>query len=264
MFYRKSKGIPKNIYFCFIDYAKDFDCVDHNKLWNILNEMGIPDHTSCLLRNLYAGQEATIRNGYETTDWFQIKKGVCQGCVFSPCLFNLYANYITKNAGLHESQTGIKIAGWNNNHLRSAEDTTLMAESKEELRSLLVKWKRRVKKAGLNLNIQKAKMVASGPIIPWQIDGETMETVRFHFLGSKINADSDCSHEIKRCLFLGRIDDKPRQCTKKQRHHFANKGPYNQSYGVSSSHVWAWELDHKEGWALKNCCFPTVVLENTL
>ena len=120
-------------------------------------------------------------------------------------------------------------------------------------------------KVGLKLNIQKTKIMASGPITWWQIDGETVQTVTdFIFGGSKINADSDCSHEIKRCLFLGRIDDKPRQCTKKQRHHFANKGPYNQSYGVSSSHVWAWELDHKEGWALKNYCFPTVVLENTL
>ena len=152
-FIEKAREFQKNNYFCFINYAKAFDCVDHNKLWNIFNEMGIPDHITCLLKNLYAGQEATIRNGHETTDWFQIRKGVCQGCVLSPCLFNLYAKYIMKNAGLDESQTAIKIAGWNNNHLRPAEDTTLMAESEEELKSLSMKWKRRVKKAGLKLNI---------------------------------------------------------------------------------------------------------------
>ena len=135
----KAKEFQKNIYFCFIDYAKAFDCVDHNKLWNILKEMGIPDHLTCLLRNLYAGQEATVRTGHRT-DWFQIGKGVRQGCILSPGLVNLYAEYIMRNTGLEETQAGIKIAGRNINNLRYADDTTLMAES-EELKSLLMKVK---------------------------------------------------------------------------------------------------------------------------
>ena len=125
----KARDFQKNIYFCFIDYAKAFDCVDHNKLWKILNEMGIPDHLTCLLRNLYAGQEATVRTGHGTTDWFQIGEGVCQGCILSPCLFNLYAEYIVRNAGLEEAQAGIKITGRSINNLRYADDTILMAES---------------------------------------------------------------------------------------------------------------------------------------
>ena len=128
-----------NIYFCFIDYAKAFDCVDHNKLWNILKEMGILDHLTCLLRNVYAGQEATVRTGHGTTDWFQIGKGVRQGCILSPCLFYFYAEYIMRNAELEEVQAGIKTAGRNINNLRYADDTTLMAESEEELKSLLMK-----------------------------------------------------------------------------------------------------------------------------
>ena len=137
----KAREFQKNIYFCFIDYARAFDCVDHNKLWKILKEMGIPDHVTCLLRNLYVGQEAEVRTGNGTTDWFQIGKGVCQGCILSPCLFNLYAEYIMRNVGLDESQAGIKIAGRNINNLRYADDTTLMAESEEELKSLLMKVK---------------------------------------------------------------------------------------------------------------------------
>ena len=137
---KKTREFQKNIYFCFIDFAKAFDCVDHNKLWKILQEMGIPDHLTCFLRNLYAGQEATVRTGHGITDWFQIGKGVHQGCILSPCLFNLYAEYIMRNAGLDESQAGIKIAGRNINNLRYANDTTLMAENKE-LRSLLMKVK---------------------------------------------------------------------------------------------------------------------------
>uniref|UniRef100_A0A8B9XGB6 RNA-directed DNA polymerase n=1 Tax=Bos mutus grunniens TaxID=30521 RepID=A0A8B9XGB6_BOSMU len=137
----KSKSVPENIYFCFIDYAKAFDCVDHNQLWKILKEMGIPDHLICLLRNLYAGQEATVRTGHGTTDWFQIGKGVRQGCILSPCLFNLYSEYIMRNAGLEETQAGIKIARRNINNLRYADDTTLMAESEEKLKSLLMKVK---------------------------------------------------------------------------------------------------------------------------
>ena len=143
---KKQKSFQKNIYFCFIDYAKAFDCGDHNKLWKILKETGIPDHLTCLLRNLCAGKEATVRTGHETTDWFQIRKGVRQGYMLSPCLFNLYAEYIMRNAGLEEAQAGIKIAGNNINNLRYADDTTLMAESEEELKSLLMKVKRRVTK----------------------------------------------------------------------------------------------------------------------
>ena len=164
--------------------------------------MGIPDHLTCLLRNLYAGQESTVRTGHGRTDWFQIGKGVCQGCILSPCLFNLYAEYIMRNAGLKEAQAGIKIARRNINNLRYADDTTLMAESKEELKSLLMKVKEESEKAGLKLNIQKTKIMASHSITSWQIDGETM--TEFIFLGSKITADGDCSHEIKRCLLLGR------------------------------------------------------------
>ena len=201
----KAREFQKNIYFCFTDYAKAFDCVDQNKLWKILQEMGILDHLTCLLRNLYVGQGATVRTGYGTTDRFQIGKGVCQGCILSPCLFNLCTEYIMRNAGLDEAQAGVKIVGRNINNLRYADDTTLMAESEEELKSLLMKVKEESEKLGLKLNIQKIKIMAIGPITSWQIDGETVETVSdFIFLGSKITADGDCSHEIKRRFLLGR------------------------------------------------------------
>ena len=201
---KKQESSRRNIYFCFIDYAKAFDCEDHNKLWKILKEMGIPDHIICLLRNLYAGQEATVRTGHGTTDWFQIGKGVRQGCILSPCLFNFYAEYIMRNAGLEEAQAGIKIARRNINNLRYADDTTLTTES-EELKSLLMKMKEESGKVGLKLNIQETKIMVSGPITSWQIDGKTMETVTdFIFLCSKITADGDYSHEIKRHLLLGR------------------------------------------------------------
>ena len=158
--YRESKRIPeKNIYFCFIDYAKAFDCVEHNKL-EILKEMGIPDHFTCLLQNLYAGQEATVRTGHGTTRWFQIGKGVRQGNILSSCLFNLYAEYIMRNAGLDEAQAGINIAGRNINNLRYADNTTFMAESEEELKSLLMKVKEESEKTGLKLNIEKTKIMA--------------------------------------------------------------------------------------------------------
>ena len=164
--------------------AKAFDCVDHHKLWEILQEMGIPDHLTCLLRNLYAGWEATVRPGHGTTDWFQIGKGVLQGCILSPCLFNLYAEYIMRNTGLDEAQAGIKIARGNINNLRYADDTTLMAESEEELKSLLMKVKEESENVGLKLNIQKTKIMASGPITLWQIDGETVENSdRLYFWG---------------------------------------------------------------------------------
>ena len=192
---KKAREFQKNIYFCFIDYAKAFDCVDHNKLWKILKDTGIQDHLTCLLKNLYAGQEETVRTGHGTTDWFQIGKGVYQGCILSPCLFNLYAEYIMRNARLEEAQVVIKTAGRNTNNLRYADDTTLTAEIEEELKSLLIKVKEESEKVGLKLNIQKTKIMASGPITSWQIDRETVAD--FIFLGSKITADGDCSHEIK-------------------------------------------------------------------
>ena len=167
--------------------------------------MGIPDHLTCLLRNLYAGQEATVRTGHGTTNWFKIGKEVHQGCILSPCFLNFYAKYIMQNSRLDEAQARIKIAGRNINKLRYSDDTSLMAQSKEELKSLLMKVKEESEKVGLKLNIQKTKIMASSPITSSQIDGETMETVRdFIFLSSKITADGDCSHEIKRHLLLGR------------------------------------------------------------
>ena len=163
----------------------------------------MPDHLTCHLRNLYAGQEATVRTGHGTTDWFQIGKEVSQGCILSPCLFNLCLEYIMRNAGLEEAQAGIKIAGRNTNNLRYADDTTLMAESEEEPKSLLMKVKEESEKVGLKVNIQKTKIMASGPITSWQMDEETVETVSdFIFLGSKITAGGDCSHEIERHLHL--------------------------------------------------------------
>ena len=202
---KKVREFQKNIYFCLIDYAKAFDCVDHHKLWKILQEMGIPDHLTCLLRNLYADQEATVSTGHGTTDWFQIGKEVRQGCILSPCLFNLYAEYIMRNAGLDEAQARIKISRRNFNNLRYADDTTLMAENQDELKNHLMKVKEENEKANLRLNIIKTKIVASCPITSWHIDGETIEIVRdFIFLGSKITEDNECSHETERHWFLGR------------------------------------------------------------
>ena len=196
--------------------------------------MEIPDHFTCLLRNLYAGQEATVRTGHGTKDWFQLWKGVRQGCILLHCLFNLYAEYIMGNAGLDEAQAGIKTARRNINNLRYADDTTLMAESEEELKSLLMKVKEESEKAGLELNIQKMKIMASGPITSWQIDGETVETVTdFIFLGSRITEDGDCSHEIKRCLLLGRKS----MTNLDSVFYFTDKGPSSQSYGFFNSHI---------------------------
>ena len=179
--------------------------MDHNKLWEILKEMGLPDHLTCLLQNLYAGQGTTVRTGHGTTNWFQIGKGVHQGCMLSPCLFNLHAEYIMRNAGLDEAQAAIKFAGRNSNNLRDADDTSLMAESEEELKRLLMKVRDESEKADLKLNIKKAKIMAYGPITSWQIVGEKKEMViDLIFLSSKITADGDCSHEIKRHLLLGR------------------------------------------------------------
>ena len=177
---KKARQFQKNIYFCF-NYAKAFDSMDHNKLWKILEEMGIPDRLTYLLRTLYAGQEQTVRTGHGTTGWFQIGKGVHQGCILSPCLFNLYAEYIMRNAGMDEAQAGIRTAGRNINNLRYADDT-ILAES-EELKSLLMKVKEKNEKVGLKLNIQKTKIMASGPITSGQIDGETVERVTDLILG---------------------------------------------------------------------------------
>ena len=201
---RKTREYHKNIYFSVTDYTKAFGCVDHNKLWKILKEMGILNHLTCLLRNLYAGQEAAVRTEHGSTDWFQIGKRVHQGCILSPCLFNLYEEYIMKNTWLDEAQAGIKISGRNINNLRYADDTTLLADSKEELKSLLMKVKEESEKVGLKLNIQKMKIMASGPITSWQIDVETVAD--FIFLGSKITANGNFGnrHEIKRRLPLGR------------------------------------------------------------
>ena len=200
MDHRESKKVPEKHLFLLYDYAKAFDCVDHKKLGKILKEMGIPDHLTCLLRNLYAGQEAIVRTGHGTTDCFQIGKGVRQGCILLPCSFDLYAEYIMRNAGLEETQARIKIARRNINKLRYTDDTTLMAESEEEIK---MKVKEESEKVGLKLNIQRTKIMASGPITSWEIDGETVETVSdFIFGGSQITADGDCSHEIKRHFSL--------------------------------------------------------------
>ena len=192
----KAREFQKNIYFCFIDYAKAYYCVDHHKLRKILKQMGIPEHLTCLLRNLYAGQEERVRTGHGTTDRFQIGKGVRQGYILSPCLFNFYAEYIMRNDGLEEAQAGIKIAWRNINNFRYADDTTLSAEREKELKSLLMKVKVESKKIGLKLNIQKRRSWHLVPSLHGKSD--------FIFLGSKITADGDCSHEIKRHLLLGR------------------------------------------------------------
>ena len=165
---KKQESSRKTSISVLLTMPKAFDCVDHNKLWKILKEMAIPDHLSRLLRNLYAGQEATVRTGHGTTDCFQIGEGVRQGCILLPCLFNLYAEYIMRNSGLEEAQAGIEIAGRNINDLRYADDTALMAESEEELKSLLMKVKEKSEKGGLKLNIQKTKIMASGPITSWE------------------------------------------------------------------------------------------------
>ena len=192
---KNQESSKKNIYFCFIDYAKAFDCVDHHKLWEILQEMGVSDHLTCLLRNLYASHEETVRSERGTTDWCQIGKGICQGCILSPCLFILYAEYI------------MRTLGWRKHKLESRLPGEISITSDMQMTPLLwQKVKEESEKVGLKkLNIQKTKIRASGPITSWEIDGETVETVSdFIFLGSKITADGNCSHEIKRCLLLGR------------------------------------------------------------
>ncbi|CAH2223431.1 Hypothetical predicted protein [Pelobates cultripes] len=202
---RESKRVPEKIYFRFMYYSKAFDCVDHNNMWQVLKEMGVPDHLIRLLKNLYVDQEATVRTEHGTTEWFKIRKGVRQGCILSPYLFNLYAQYIMHKAGLDESKNGINIAGRNINNLRYADYTTLMAESEEELKDLLMRVKEESAKAGLLLNVKKTKIMTNSNLSSWQIDGEEVEAVTdFIFLGSKISSDGECSHEIKRYLLLGR------------------------------------------------------------
>ena len=194
----KEREFQRNIYLCFIDYTKVFDCVNHNKLWKIYQVIGITDHLTCLLRNMYAGQEATVRTGHGKTDWFKTGKGVCQGYILSPRFFNLHAEYIMQNARLDEAQVGIKIARRNINNFRYADDTRLMAKMEKKLKSLLMKVKEESEKTDLKLNIQKTKIMVSSPITSWQIDGETMKTVTdLIFLGPKITAEGDCSHGIK-------------------------------------------------------------------
>ena len=209
--------------------------MDHSKLYSILKEMRLSDHFICLLKNLYVGQEAIVTTLHGTINWFQVGKGVHQGCILPPCLFNLCAEYFMGNGRLDDSEAAIKISGRNTNNLRRADDATLMAESKEELKSLLMRVKQESEKAGLKLNLQKTKIMASSPITRW---GKSGSSDRFYFLGLQNHVDSDCSHEIKRHLLLGSKDfGKPRQHIKKQKYHFANKGPYSQSYGFSSSNV---------------------------
>ena len=201
---KKVREFQKNIYFCFIDYAKAFDCVDHNKLWKILQEMGIPDHLTCLLRNLYAGQEAPVRTGHGTTDWFQIGKGERQGCILSPCLFNLHAECkLCEMPGWMKHKLESRLVG--EISITADMQMTPPLGRKRRTKEPLDESERGEWKVGLKLHIQKTKVMASGPITSWQIDGETMETVTdFIFLGSKITVVGDCSHEIKRHLFLGR------------------------------------------------------------
>ena len=203
--HKKSKRISENLYFCFIDCIKAFDCVVHNKLWKSLKEMGIPDNLACLLRNLYAGQEATVRTRHEITDWFKIRKGVYQGCILSPCLFNFYAENIMQSSRLDESQAGIKVVRRNINNLRYPGDTTLMAESKEELKSLLMKVKEDSEKTGLKLNIQKMKIMAFGPITPWQIEvGNNGNSKTLFSWATKSLQMVTAAIEIRRHLLLGR------------------------------------------------------------
>ncbi|KAA3669964.1 uncharacterized protein DEA37_0012425 [Paragonimus westermani] len=201
----KAREYQKDIFLCFIDYSKAFDCVDHNKLWSVLQNMGVPKHLICLLKNLYTDQQASVRTDYGLTDWFDIKKGVRQGCILSPCLFNLYAEFIMRKAEIDESDVGVKVAGRNINNLRYADDTTLLTESEEDLVSLLIRVKEESEKAGLLLNMKKTKIMSTRDINNIQVDGKEIGVVEnFIFLGSKIQRDGDCSHEIRRRLLLGR------------------------------------------------------------
>ena len=220
-----------------MDYTKTFDSVDHKTLWKILKDMEIPDHLTCLLRNLYVGQEATVRTRHGTTGSKSGKEYI--KAVYCHPAYSTYVQSTSCEMPGWMAQAGIKIDWRNINNLRYADDTTFMEESEEELKSLLMKVKEESEKACLKLNIQKTKIMASDPITSWQIDGETMETVRDFILGdSKITADGDCSHDSKTLAPWKKSYGQRRQHIKKQRHYFANKGPSSQSYGFSSSHVW--------------------------
>ena len=222
--------------------------------------MGIPDHLTCLLINLYAGQEATVRIGHETMDWFKIVQGVRQGCILSPCLFNLYAEYIIWNAGPDDSQAGIRIAGKNINNLRYADDTTFMAEIKEELKSLLMKVKEESEKAGLKLNIQKTKIMASGSITSWQIGGGKVETQISFSWTPKSLWTVTATTKLKDTCSLEEKLWQPRRCIRKQRYYFANRGPYSQSYGfpvvMYGCESWAIKMpEHQKIDAFKLWCW---------
>ena len=234
--------------------------------WKIFKETGIPDHLTCLLKNPYTGQETTVRSRHRTMDWFQIGKGVCQGCTLSLCLFKFYAEYVMQNHGLDEAQAGIKIVRRNISNLRYADDTTLKTEIKKDLKNFLMKVKEESEKAGLKLNIQKTKVITSCPIISWQIHGgKNGNSKRLYFLQLQNHCKWWLQPWNKKMLAPWKKSyDQPRQHIKRQRHYFVYKGPTSQSYGFSSSHVWMWELDHKENWAPKNWCFWTVVLEKII
>ena len=253
----KANKFQKNSYFCFIEYTKTFGCVDHNKLWKILKEMRIPDHHTCLLRHLYVSQEITVNTRYKTAGWFKIGIGVWQSSILSTSLFNFSTEYTMRNARLDASQALISIVGRNINNLRYVDDTTLMTESEEEQKNLLMRVKEESEKAGLKLNFQKSKIMTSGPITSWQIEGEKVEAVTdFIFLIPQITAVGDCSHEIKRHLIFVRkvmtnLDSvlKSREITLLTKVHIG-KATFFPILVYRCS-----ELSHKEGWAMKNWCF---------
>ena len=233
--------------------------MDHKKCWKILKDIEIPDHLTCLLRNLYAGQEATVRTGHGTKDWLQIEKGVCQAYISSPCLFTLYSEYIKWNSGLDTGQAGMKIAGRNINNFIYADDITLISESEEELNSLLMKLKEESKKKKNLLKTQLSKNEDQGiwshhfMTNRWKNNGNSE---RLHFLGLQNHSRWWLKPwNLKTLSPWKKSYDKPRQHIKKQRHYFPDKCPYNQSYGFSSSYIWMWELDYKDSWALKNDAF---------
>ena len=258
--HRKSKRVPEKYLLLLYWLCQNLSLCESQQTLENSSRDGIPDYLTCLLRNLYVDQEATVRTWHGTTNSFQIGKWLCQSCILSSCLFNLYAEHIMRNAGLAEAQAGIKISWRNINKLRYADDTTLMAESKEQLKSLLMEVKEESEKAGLKLNIQKTKTMAPSPITSWQIDGKI---VRDFILGGIQN---HCRWWLqpwnsKTLAPWNKSYDQPRQHIKKQRDYFVNKDLSSQNY---DSHVWMWELDYKESWAPKNWCFWTVTLEKTV
>ena len=257
----KNKRVPENIYFFFIGYSKAFDSVDHKKnLKKWQSQTTLPVSWEMCMQD----KKQQLELNMEQQTGFKLGKEYIKAIYCYPAY--LFAEFIMQNARLDEAQAGIKISGRNINNLRYTDDTTLIAESQEELKSLLMKVKEESEKVGLQLNIQKNKIMASGPITSWQIDGETVETVRDIFLGGLQN---QCRWWLqtwnkKKLAPWKKSYNQLRQHVKRQRYYFANKGPSSQGYEFSSGHVWMWELDCEEGWALKNWCFWTVVLEKTL